>query len=173
MKKQFVKGRTVDEKLKSIDSQFNWFSKRLGKYVVGILPPIPIFEFVDSVPDDGVILRRMFPSDGAIPKGVMYVDEFTDKKQSLTVTVRVDGMLGGSDAKFETKQKMLIVEPNLPIKAGDRLTVSVEPPELAHGIWLSFLYEVPFKSTVKERYLLDELLELMESQNGEEAGEAA
>jgi len=172
MRKNVIKGSTTAEKFTSIEGILNAYRRHLNRYVIGALPPIPVFDFISRPDENGVILRRMFPGKGVISKGAMYIEEYTDPGKDIKINVRADGPLGGQDVKFTTHQQMVTINPNLVVDVGYRITISVDPTDSIKNIWISFLYEVGFKEMVKEKFLLDELLLLMEKSDAEEDEES-
>jgi len=161
-----VRGESINDKIDSIDRHLDNLYKRAGKYVVGALPPVPVFDYVTAPElETGVVLRRLFPGPGMISKGAMFIEEYLDKGEA-TITVEVFGPLGGSNVKLPTRQQMITVTPNLPVDAGFRLVVSIDPPGLVKGVWTSFLLEVGWRQCKTEKFLLEELAKLQE-QNDE------
>ena len=158
-KRQFIRGTTPHQKFESINKTLNQFWPRLHHSVVAAIPPIPIFEYADAPDDEGVILRKIFPGKGVITKGCLYIEEYV-KEGPVNIRVQVEGAGGGNHAMFETKDKLVVVEPNLPVDAGSRLTLSVLEPENINGIWIAFMYEVGMQGAGKEMFVLDQLMEM-------------
>jgi hypothetical protein len=168
-----ILGQSIDDKFTSIDRHIDSLHKRAGKYVVGALPPIPVFDYVsEPEAETGIVLRRLFPGPGVITKGALYIEEFLTKER-VVFEVEVTGPIGGSHVSFPTNQQMITIEPKLPVEAGFRLTVKVDPADSIKGIWTSFLLEVGWRNCKSEKFLLEELKLLQEADNAKEDGKAA
>ena len=125
-----------------------------------------MFDYIaEPEPETGVVLRRLFPGPGKITKGALFIEEYLEKG-NVTIRVELVGPLGGSHVDFPTRQQMVTIEPNLPVDAGFRIKVSIDPLGSVKGVWTSFLYEVGWQQCKNEKFLLEELLALQE-QNSE------
>ena len=73
---------------------------------------------------------------------------------------------------FTTSDKLVVVEPNLPVGMGHRLTLSVLEPGNIRGIWIAFMYEVGMQGAGKEVFVLDSLMELAGEPEPEPVGDS-
>ena len=168
-----ISGGSINNNLDSIDKHLDILYKRSGKYIIGSLPPVPVFDYVtEPEQETGVVLRRLFPGPGKVTKGALFIEEYLDKGD-ITIRVEVNGPLGGSHVDFPTRQQMVTIQPNLPVDAGFRIKVSIDPFDKVKGVWTSFLFEVGWRQCKNEKFLLDELLALQEQNDAEEDGEEA
>jgi len=169
--KDFVKGRTTEEKFKSINTTLKHFSRRLGKTVVGLVPSAPVFEFVFIPSSDGVVLQRIFPVGGRITKSCVYVAN-REGKGPTVFDVRLDFAEGMSSAlhSFEVGREPLLFDLDTSIHGGDRWTLSVREPEKIRGIWIGFLYEVDYRSLAREEFAIEQFENLLE--DNEDASES-
>ena len=159
--KEFVKGKTVDAKFKSINATLKHFSRRLMSVVVGVVPSSPVYNFVFIPDSDGVILRTIFPVAGKIVKSVIFVANKETKGPAVFVAT-IDNESGSINRRFEVKAKPLIFDLDTPIEAGDRLTLRVEEPESVKGIWYAFLYEAELRSMTKKTFVIDQFEKMVE-----------
>jgi len=161
--KEFVKGKTVDEKFNSINATLKHFSRRLMSVVVGVVPSSPVYDFVFVPSSDGVILRTIFPVAGKIVKSAIFVANKETKGPTVFVAT-FDNESGSISRKFEVKNKPLIFDLDAPIAAGDRLTLRVEEPESVRGIWYAFLYEAELRSMTKKTFVIDQFEKMIEEE---------
>lgn len=87
----FVKGESVDKKFDSIERVLSRFSRRLHKSIVCAVPPSVISNYCPVLPDDGIVLRCIFPCKGKV-KGVTvhYTSLSNDEKPTIDI-VFTDG----------------------------------------------------------------------------------
>jgi len=163
MIKDFVKGSTSDEKFASINQTFKHFSRRLHKTIVGVMPPSPIFNYVEEVPEDGILLRCILPGHGRIIRGCLCVEEYLDDK-TVSFVAEVHGSSGMVSHVFDTRKKLLLVEPNLSVAAGDRLVLRTEVPPRVRRVWSGFLFEFEIRDMAKEHYLIDQFESLVKGE---------
>ena len=159
--KEFVKGKTVDEKFNSINATLKHFSRRLMSVVVGVVPSSPVYNFVFLPNPDGVVLRTIFPVAGKIVKSVIFVANKETKGPAVFIAT-IDNENGSINRRFEVKAKPLIFDLDTPIAAGDRLTLRVEEPESVKGIWYAFLYEAELRSMTKKTFVIDQFEKMIE-----------
>lgn len=170
MKKDIVKGETVDEKFKSINAILRRMSLKLQRTIVGVIPPIPISSYVDIPPNDSIILRYFFLADGKISKGGLAIGKY-NIKTSVKFSALFDGPKGGRYSTFETRSPVHLELMDIPVFAGDMLTFKLDTigtediPIVVEGIWSGFLYEIDIKNMNKEEFLIDELRRLNDAKS--------
>ena len=166
--KEFVKGRTADEKFKSINATLKHFSRRMQKTFVGLVPSAPVFEFVFIPSSDGVVLRRVFPVGGKITKSCIFVANHEGKGPTVfdVLIESSDGVSTRTIANtFDVKKAPLLFDLDAPVNGGDRWTLSVREPEKVRGIWIGFLYEVDYRALGKEEFAIEQFEGLLEDSN--------
>jgi len=164
--KLFVKGKTDEERFKSIEQTFKHFSKRLHKTMVGVIPPIPLFGFVDIPdPETGLVMAQgPFPFNGMITRGVLIVEHY-EGKESVKFTINMIGLKAQRSVSFDTRKQVIIEQLNLPIELGDRLNLIVDQPDRVMAIWASILCVVPMAETQQEKYLIEEVSRVAEEEH--------
>jgi len=151
---------SVNEKFKLIERYLRKAMRRQN-YVIGVTPPIPVFDYIKQPDEDGVVFRKLLPGSGRITVGCMWVDELNQQLKPQAV-LKVDGPLGGGHVKIPIKRQATSVQPDMTIEFGQRLSLSIEPQAACSGIWTAFLFEIEQKQLAVEQQLADRFLELVE-----------
>jgi hypothetical protein len=151
---------SFDEKLKQVENYMRR-ANRQQNYVIGVTPPIPVFDWKDQPDDDGVVFRKLMPGNGKITVGCIYI-ETLDKKLEPKAVLTIEGRLGGSNVNIPLDRQMLSLQPNMPVEFGQRLTLAIDPIEACSGIWTAFLFEVDMSQTKKDKQLVEGFLALVE-----------
>lgn len=163
-----IKGKSLDQKLKSIDNILDWAMPRLRTKVVGVIPPIPVDVFCEKLDESGIVLRKLFVIPGRITKGILRVEQMPKERPTLTVQIEDDA--GGSHVDLEIRQTMSIT-PNLDVLPGQRLTVSINPPVDVGMVWAGFLLEPDVRLMQRKETLLEELVPMLKAEEDEYAEE--
>ncbi len=167
MKRDIIlKGKTVEEKLKSVELLFNRLSRKLGNKVIGVMPISPIFHFVYAPGDGGVIARIVFPASGVITKLAFHVDRRGKRPFKIKIDLLNDVTGIEASRTVTVKHTTEIASLDIPVDAGDRALVTYIPTadedENVRGIWFSMLYQIEPKSLRTHTFLLDELAAMIE-----------
>jgi hypothetical protein len=157
---------SFDEKLKQVDKMLRRMHRRKNNYVIGVTPPIPVFDWTRTPDEDGVVFRKLMPGNGRITIGCMYIEKL-DMPLNPQAVLTIDGRFGGSKVNIPIGRQAISVEPNMPVEFGQRLTLAIEPPEACEGIWTAFLYEVDVKHTQEHQQLVNGFLALVEEADEE------
>ena len=152
---------SFDEKLKQVERIIRRMSLRQNNFVIGVTPPIPVFDWTKTPDEDGVVFRKLMPGNGTITIGCMYVEEL-DQQLIPKAVLTIEGQLGGANINIPIDRQMLRIEPRMPVEFGQRLTLSIDPPEACSGIWTAFLFEVDVKHTKEDQQLADGFMALVE-----------
>lgn len=167
-KNQIIKGNTIEEKIKSIERVLWNYKARLSTKVIGIIPPIPIFENLEVVGEDGIVTQKLFPLSGTIIRACMAIREY-EGTGSVMFTIASQGVEKGSSSTFETRKHLLIEDIGLIVEVGDLVTLRVDSPERVRGVFLGILFEVGMKDVKKEEFLIDQFLNLSKKEGEENA----
>jgi len=150
---------SINEQLAQVE-RYLWHLKiRRGNYVIGVTPPIPVFDWTKHPDDQGVVFRKLMPGNGRITLGCMYVEQL-DKGLNPQAVLDVEGSLGGTRINIPINRQTLSIEPNMPVEFGQRLTLSISPASACSGIWTAFLFECDIKHTQQQQQLMNGFLEL-------------
>lgn len=115
----------MDDDIKTILARFE---RRLPKRVIGFMPAVPLYAFSQGVPEDGVLLRYLFPMSGTLTK--LYVSVIGATSQRiLTVRAELTEPSTGQYVEGVLRKDLTIIEASLEVIAGSRLTV------LAAAMW--------------------------------------
>lgn len=151
-----VKGNTVKEQIEHIDRILKSYSYKLHKTVIGIITPFPISCYSETI--DGPVLRYMFPANGKITIGGLYVEKMPKDGIDIHVTI-FDGTNQNSQVIF-SKKSSIAVEVNAKVSSGSRLLININPvskEETASGIWIAFLWIPEIKDSGVEQFLINTL----------------
>lgn len=168
--KEFVRGKTVDEKFERINATLKHFSKRLRSVVVGVIPASPVYDFVFVPESDGIVLRCIFPVAGRIIKSCIFVGNREGKGPTI-FTATIENNEDSHSMKLEVKKLPLIFDLDQSVKAGDRLTLTVDEPEKVRGIWYAFLYEAELRSMTQKTFMIDQFEKIIEEDLEDAANE--
>jgi hypothetical protein len=157
---------SFDEKLQQTEKLIRRLNRTRGNYVIGVTPPIPVFDWTKEPDEDGVVFRKLMPGNGKITIGCMYVREF-DKNASPIAVLNIEGQMGGTNINIPITKQTMSVEANMPVEFGQRLTLSISPIEACSGIWTAFLFEVDARHTQEQQQLVDGFLALVEEADEE------
>jgi hypothetical protein len=159
-----IKDGTPDQKIEHIERILNRMSRKLHNTVIGVMPAIPVMFSTDEPKENGEIFKFLLPCKGHISTVCMYVNKF-DGSEAIAFEAAVRGPITGSNVRFLTKKNLTVENANLPVFAGDMITLTTETPESVHGIWIALLYQMGIKESGKEVFVLDELNKLLEEEN--------
>ncbi len=98
----------------------------------------------------GRVLSYLFPCDGTITKGVIRVGK---KIKGLNLAIMISDELTSATKTFTLDERYVKVTPNLEVKAGDMLSMSITSEEIVEEFWVSFLW-VPTENNIAR--ILDE-----------------
>jgi len=160
MPRPILKG-SFDEKFKQLETVIRRMSRRQGNYIIGLTPPIPVFDYCKEPDADGMVFRKLMPGNGTITIGCMWVDELNNQLNPQAV-LTVEGPLGGGNVKIPIQRQATSVQPNMTIEFGQRLSLAIEPVEACKGIWTAFLFEIEASQLSKDQQMIDGFLQLVE-----------
>jgi len=157
-KRPLLKG-SVNEKLDQIDRLIRHLKVRSRNYVIGVTPPIPVFDYIDKPDNDGVVFRKIMPANGIITVGCMWIEEFS-RKLELVATLTTEDADGNSSVNIPVTRQAMGIKPNLPVNFGQRITLSINPAEKCRGVWTAFLFEIDSSEINQQKQLMSGFLEL-------------
>jgi len=154
---KMIKGDTLEKQIKHIDRILKLQSRRLHKTVTGVITPFPISGYCEN-PEEGIVLRYMFPAGGKITVGGMFVENMP--KQGVNIETIVYQKLTHISKIAFSKRQSIMIEPNANVDAGDRLLIkvtSVNKEEVVSGIWIAFLWTPAVKDSEIKPFLISAL----------------
>jgi len=157
---------SADEKLIQVEKILRHLNRLRGNYVIGVTPPIPVFDWIQQPDDHGVVFRKLLPGNGKITMGCMFIEKL-DRQVGAQAVLLVEGVLGGTKLNIPLDRQMITLQPDMPVEFGQRLTLSIEPPESCQGIWTAFLYEVAVQHAQERQQLLNGFMALVEKADEE------
>lgn len=147
----------IGDRIKNLETITTRLMRRARKKATGLITPYPISGafFGDKV--EGVVLCYMFPCDGNIVKGMIRFKEKPKKWHSINIKIFNDTK--SSIKGFMIEKSKLTIEPNLNIKAGDCLEISLRSSDedIATEVWISFLWIPSIKEVMAKSFLIADL----------------
>jgi len=159
----FKSGAPIDEKrISHIERILSRLIRRSKKTAEAMLTPYPISNCITGEDVHGTVLKYMFSAKGTIGKGLIRFDK--KLKSGVIVTVTLENDLGGQAKTFIANRNQILIEPNLEVYSGDRLTVIVEPSDSSEGklneVWIAFLWAPHVGEATVKSFLIDKLDEI-------------
>jgi hypothetical protein len=149
------------EKIDRLEMIVNRLMRRASKRSVALITPYPISSasFGDDI--KGSILRYMFPCDGIITKG--FVRLGTKPKEGVSIEVKMSNDAGSVVKGFTLDKRLLGIDPDLKVIAGDCLDISViSGTDPVKEIWVSFLWKPTVSDVEAKSYLIADLEKVIE-----------
>ena len=163
---KIVKGQTLEENIISIDLILDSWKGKLGNWITGIIPPIPMMHWCSAPSEGGIIYKAIFPTPGQISCAYVVIEKFLIKP--VTFHVHVQGDVARSGIRLECDRRLSFYSPGTPWKldAGSILEVMLEPAQGAQDIFIGFAFVPDMQASVKEHYALEAFRLLLEQQGG-------
>ena len=146
-----------ESRIKKLEVITQRLMRRAHKHIVGLITPYPISNSVVGDKIGGVILRYMFPCSGTITKGM--VNLINKPKKWVSINVKLFNENKSTVKGFTVDRRMVTVEPNIPILAGDCLEVSLttSSEDTVSEIWIAFLWTPSMKDVNAKSFLISEI----------------
>ena len=154
---KILRGKSLEEQMNHVDSILERFSKKMGVMTgKGIITPFPISGYA-YVPIKDAVLRYMFPVDGTILVGAIYIEQMSKAGVEVHVTISLGDV--HKSEQFFTDRNSMTIKPNISVVGGSRLTVYVKSKGGGEvfGIWVSFLWAPEVKDSIVKQFLIEEL----------------
>lgn len=124
----------------------------------GLITPYPISNAIFGDNIRGPVLRYMFPCDGTITKGLIHFG--SRLRNGIKLSVYISSGASNRIDSFTIDNESFLIEPNVEIISGSRLTVSVDPinpEEVINEVWISFLWVPSIRDVDAKSFLISEL----------------
>lgn len=153
----------MESRIKKLEAQVKrLMRKSIKKPISAMLTPYPISNCVAGEEVSGTVLKYMFAARGIIGKGRIQTDKRL--KSGIRITVLLENDIGGQSKSYIANRNIMLIEPNLEVFSGDRLTVSVNPvdPEddSLNEIWIAFVWTPHIGEATVKSFLIDKLNEI-------------
>lgn len=123
---QILKGKTVEDKLKSVENVMRRLMRRGGNRTAVVIPPIPISGY--SAGGKGVISKQLFPVSGRISHVYINIDEIKQDEGRRVNSTDIDITLKGSKytkgVSMTVKAGKFDGSVDVYVEAGDQFTIS-------------------------------------------------
>lgn len=145
-----------NKRMENLEKVTERLMRRAHKRTTALITPYPISNAVFGDKVEGPILRYMFPCDGVVTKGFVRLGQ--KPKKDVAVEVKMFNEAGSTSRGFTIDKKSLSIEPNLKVKSGDCLELSLIPgEEVVTEIWIAFLWKPTMNDVEVKSFLIEEL----------------
>lgn len=152
-----IRGKTPDEKFKSVELALNRFARKIKPEATVYIPSIPISFFCDDFGESLVIGRYIFPTDGVLLKAAVYLS-FSGKVQPTEIVVRAEVGEELTSQSFQMKKRQALRKFETPVEAATRFTFELaELPTGLESVWLGFLYRIKVSDAEVRKVTLGKL----------------
>ena len=159
MERKFVKGETLEECIDSIDLILQSWSTRLGSYIVGITPPIPILHRCLAPEADGNILKMLLPFSGKIVAAYISIGRYNVRP--AIIDIWTSGSIGFGGTQITCDRPVHTYFPDQwNVVAGTLLEATVTPTNAIEDVNMGVLVHMEATQAYRERHLLEELRKL-------------
>ena len=147
----------MEERIKQLELVTTRLMRRAHKKMTTLITPYPISSAFFGENIEGAVLRYMFPCEGLITKGIIKLGKKPRKVVSIEVRLFNDST--SAMKGFVLSRKSTTIEPNLGVKAGDCLEISLIPnlEEPVEEVWISFLWRPTVADVEAKSFLIEEL----------------
>lgn len=147
----------TDKRIENLEKIVERLSRRAKKKTTALITPYPISSAVFGEDIKGPILRYLFPCAGTITKG--YVDIGKKLKSGASIKIEIKDSIGMHSKSYIVGRRNLLMEPQLKVDSGSKLTVSIShnEEELLTEVWISFLWIPSIREVEAKSYLISEL----------------
>ena len=130
---------TADERFSQVEKILTRIIGQIPQVITCQIPPVPLSFYAAEVPEDGVVLRYIFPVGGILKRAAILIDDMGEHKNiSFQATARNDKHMAAQN--FSTAKRSNLLKLELPLEAGMAVTVKCEQP--VKGIWIGLLFQV-------------------------------
>lgn len=140
------------EKQERLDARIARKQRTIAK---AIITPIPV-SCCTTGGVNGDILKYMFIGSGIIDKVKVYLS--SKSKNNAVVIIKLENDLGGETKQYLMAKRDLIIEPELKIQSGDRLTIQlvVNSEDQIDECWIAMQWTPDVKDTTVKKLFLEE-----------------
>ena len=159
MERRLIKGETFEENIDSIDLILQAWAPRLGNYIMGVIPPIPILHRQRVPEEDGTILKLLLPFSGKIVAAYISIGKYNVKP--VTLDVWSTGAIGFGGARLVCDRPLhTYFTDKWRVTAGCLLEAAIDPPNAIEDINIGILALIDMEHAEKEHQMLEGLRQL-------------
>jgi hypothetical protein len=159
MERRFVKGTSVDENIDSIDLILQHWEGRLGNWITGIIPPIPILHHCKTPGEDGTVFAGLLPCGGKVTDAYLSIGSF--KQRPITILISINSPSGDvRGVKLDVDKVFVRWQQEVLVVAGSIIRVEILPVDGARDFLIGILLHPEMEQTTKEHRMLKELKQL-------------
>lgn len=163
MEHKLVKGDSIEANIDSIDLILQSWSSRLGNYIIGVIPPVPIMHYQKLPDSDGIVFGGILPFKGRIAAAFFSVGKFNKKPLYLKIRILHNGVQSG--VTIECEKPFNFYSPELLVEAGSIIKVAMEPINAGEELYIGILVHPDLEYTNRDKQLIEGLKLLEEQQH--------
>ena len=156
MERRFVKGDTLEQNIDSIDLILQSWAPRLGQYITGVIPPVPILHHTRLPDEDGTILKLLIPFSGKVTAAYISIGKYNVRPATIDVWSTSEAGYGGIRIICDRPLHAHFGDP-WQVPAGCILEATVTPPNAIEDINIGVLINIDMEHTQHVRQLIDAL----------------
>ena len=155
MERKFIKGECVEDCFDSIDLILQSWGPRLGSYIVGIIPPIPILHHQREADSEGCIFAGILPFNGKISKAFLAIGKY--KVKPLVLTLSIASEIAHKGARIECDKPIIVYSSEITVNAGDVVRVTISPANGGEEFLIGILCHPDIAEGEKEKQLRNKI----------------
>lgn len=156
-----LKGDTTEKKFLHIQHILNKFRRKLGNKVVGLIPPIPIYDTVKFPDENGIVFRVLVPLKCVIHSAHLFLGRFEKDVTKITVNT-FNGNISHAASKI-CKEHFEKFELEWTQDTCTIVEMSILPIDTVEDILTCIIVRPEMVEYMKEKYVLDTILALEEN----------
>lgn len=154
----FVKGKTVEEQIASID-MILWQKRGIlsgEPNIIGAIAPIPIFHNRELPALDGTIMQIVVPFNCSVPEAVIYFGVKEIEKLTLSITVETEARSKTDHVQVEKNLESFSL--NWDLERGGIITCKVSEPAKVKNILIGFIAYPQLSDELQVQFIKDQLI---------------
>jgi len=154
------------DKLAAVKRRLDRLSKtaKINSYIT----PFPVSSYAAGIPDDGVVLRYMFPGSGRISNACLYIEGKIEKKSNIFLAARsITPKDVSTGTKIPIVRNFNQIGLDLAVSAGDRTEMVITSDMEISGIWIAFLWLPAVGDVEIKKFLQGELTMIADGEDEE------
>jgi len=167
MERKLIRGDTVEEQISSIDRILHSHQGKLGKKIVGLIPPIPIMHSARTIDEDGRIFAAVLPVKGRISTACFSIGKYNKRTAILEASLtHADDSV--SAKRFTCRKPVEIFDTDLPVQVGDVLRINAADPTALTDVLVGILLHAELSQATAASQMYEEILKLQGANHASE-----